>query len=232
MKINKDKKYLVIFESNWADKMDINGFFTASGEYLLDIKKKLKAYKDELSICIGTNEEIEYSDGKELWDCLNIKEITVEQQSVLSELFTTSSGLVTDKEIFEDYIWSLVYEQVPNDDADYANKFKKLTKELTKEHKSSMDEIVKKERDENEHDIHTEYIFEAMNKDNKYEYIYESQNFDELRDAEIAKLSAEERLEMLEQGKKMNRTGEVSFGFSNVLDSAIEQIEQYGEDEE
>ena len=59
MKIDKTKNYLVIYDDNWADEMDISGFFTIDGDSLADAKNqfvhtktKLKFVLEQMKNCI------------------------------------------------------------------------------------------------------------------------------------------------------------------------------------
>jgi len=61
---------LVKWEDNWADEMDVSGFRIYEKPIWDNMQSKLTAYKDEFTICIGTNEEIDYSNGKDLLKCM------------------------------------------------------------------------------------------------------------------------------------------------------------------
>jgi hypothetical protein len=235
MKIEKSKKYLVIYNDNWADEMDISGFFTCHGEYLLDVKKKLYAHKEEVEIFIGTNEEVTFSNGKDLWKRLEIKEISESESAVLSKLFSNEDEY-KDKDHFDNYIYELThnsFEPMPEYSAseysaqsEYAEKLKdwaknrdKIIEKLGKENKPNFDEIVKSEK------------LKQKIQDDRYtiSQFFESQGIEfdteEDIDAKIESLTDIEKEEILEKSKILNRLNEVEFGFSDIIDQFLENIE-------
>jgi hypothetical protein len=54
---------LVKWDTNWADEMDIAGFAIMERKTWNEYKENLRKKKHPFSICIGTNEEIEYDSG-------------------------------------------------------------------------------------------------------------------------------------------------------------------------
>ena len=174
MKIDKKKNYLVIYEGNWADEMDISGFCTIDGESLADAKKEICAYKNEIEICIGTNEEVYYENGKDFWENLNIKEITTEQSKVLSDLF---NGDDSDDFEDDDFIMEVFYKEMEDNETDF-----------------SYEQLVEK----------------------------------------IKKLTPEERVKLIEEGKQIyaNQNGDVEFGFGDMLSRVLEHISECDDEDE
>jgi hypothetical protein len=76
-------KVIITWDSNWADEMDIAGFSIVSDKEAKDLKKKLNDRQTSFTICVGTNEDIEYSDGSELLGELSFKKISDEDAKVI-----------------------------------------------------------------------------------------------------------------------------------------------------
>jgi hypothetical protein len=82
--INKDWT-LVKFADNWADEIDVAGFMVVSTEELEGWKSKIP--DEEFSVCIGTNEEIEYSDREQFLKKHTFTPLTQEQAQVYFDHF-------------------------------------------------------------------------------------------------------------------------------------------------
>jgi hypothetical protein len=83
---------LVTWSTNWADEMDIEGFKIFKKEDWDKYKAHVALIKHPFDICIGTNEEIDYLNGKQLLSDLTIQHITEAEFDVINKLFGTSFG--------------------------------------------------------------------------------------------------------------------------------------------
>lgn len=92
MKIKKNENYVVVYNDNWADEMDLDGFFTCTGKELKELKKTLLKSKKSANIGIGSNEDIEYSNGKELWNCLTYHKISERENQTIERIFGGTFG--------------------------------------------------------------------------------------------------------------------------------------------
>lgn len=89
---------LIKYEGNWADEMDVRGFYTTTREEWDSYVQKLRKHfetKDTLMYYIGTNEEIEYTSADEVLRDHKVIEITPEQAATLQSLFAGWRGSVT-----------------------------------------------------------------------------------------------------------------------------------------
>ena len=90
--IIEEEHYLVKFEENWADEMDVYSFavFTAK-EYRnwRNAMDRLELAMDTavLTYSFGTNEEQEYEDFKEFVECFSVKPITKAEANTIRDLF-------------------------------------------------------------------------------------------------------------------------------------------------
>lgn len=243
--IQKDKTYLVIFNDNWADEMDIDGFFTCSGEYLLDAKKKLFKHKNSINYGIGTNEDIEYDNGKALWETLDIKEISDDEVAVLYKLFGGNEDETPEERIeriIDDHIYELVEKEIGSfnmpwpdyNKTDYDEKRKEYAKKqdehtklwesaekrLKKENKHKFDEIVAAGLIKEKEQERINMIAEALENEG-FEYEEEKE-----LDDKIQSLSTEEQERLFEKGKKLSRLGDVQFGFCDILDDIDEDDDE------
>jgi hypothetical protein len=236
--IEKGKNYLVIYNDNWADEMDINGFFTCDGEYLLDVKKKLFSYKDEMEIGIGSNEDITFDNGKDLWKRLEIKEISDLELTVLNKLFSEETE-ENDKDIFDNHIYKLTESAIgkfpqknPTEDwKDYSKRLEEWTtlrnntqKKFKKENKNKFDEIVIQEKLEMDKEEEEQLIIQGLN--------LEGFEFDtnEDIDMKIQSLSEAEKESLIAKSKMMNKDGHITFGFADIIDQFIERIDEQEEE--
>lgn len=90
--IAEEECYLVKFEENWADEMDISAFAVFSAKDYRDWRSAMgrleKAMEHAvLTYTFGTNEEQEYEDFKEFVECFDVKPITKEQANTIREAF-------------------------------------------------------------------------------------------------------------------------------------------------
>jgi hypothetical protein len=86
------KQYLVTWDANFADEMDISGFVIMIEDEWNEFKDALSKRKKEFSLSIGTNEDIEYENGEELLDELTPYEITEAEVSFLTKTLGDSYG--------------------------------------------------------------------------------------------------------------------------------------------
>ena len=69
------EQLLIKFEANWADEMDVEGMFVMSSDDWDKYNEVVEKYfeeADEMSYCIGTNEEIEFYSAEEVLDCYTV----------------------------------------------------------------------------------------------------------------------------------------------------------------
>lgn len=85
---------LVIFNDNWADEMDIDGFVLMKDEEWKDSRKKISNCKKKISVSFGSNEWNEYGDGKHLLSKIKAKTITEEEAIVIKKFFGKEYGQV------------------------------------------------------------------------------------------------------------------------------------------
>jgi len=93
---------LLIWNSNWSDEMDIDGWVTMDSEDWKSYKKLLKNREEGFTFYVGTNEEMEYENGKELLDEITAKKISDEEAKVLNKLFDGAFGFTCFTEVGED----------------------------------------------------------------------------------------------------------------------------------
>lgn len=82
------KYFLVTFDDNWADEMDIEGFAVATEDQLELFKRDLMAANYPTEIYIGSNQSIGYNDFDDYWACVDHEEITLEEYNLISKLFS------------------------------------------------------------------------------------------------------------------------------------------------
>ena len=83
---------LLQWDSNWADEMDIYGFSLMEKADWVEYKKYLHDLKGGFTFYIGTNEEIEYSNGRELLNEITVTEITDKEAATVEKLFGGEGG--------------------------------------------------------------------------------------------------------------------------------------------
>lgn len=88
-------KVLVEWNTNWADEMDIQGFCLLEVETIEDLKEQIRNHpynKSKMEICIGTNEEIYYSDVSEFMQDLSFEHLSENEYEVVNKLFGKEWG--------------------------------------------------------------------------------------------------------------------------------------------
>ncbi len=89
------KYYLLIWKSNWADEMDVGGYkVLTENKYKVfdDNSKKIEKIRRSFSIGVGTNEDIDYRNPRELLNEITVKEISEDYYKMLQNLGLTSFG--------------------------------------------------------------------------------------------------------------------------------------------
>jgi len=136
--IDVDKNYLATFSGNYADEFDMSEFMTMKGDEVISIIEVLKTYDDEISICFGTNEELQFEDGDDLLSQISIREITNTEAEVLNRLLGGGFG---DAGVF-DFI-SEMGSEIDEDDEDdegvsYAQRYEELKQKNIKDIKDKL----------------------------------------------------------------------------------------------
>ena len=85
-------KVLIKWEDNWADEMDIVGFQIMEDKEWKAMKAALEDVENEFTVCIGTNEEIDYKNGQALLDTLTVKKLSTEEYKTIKRLFGEEFG--------------------------------------------------------------------------------------------------------------------------------------------
>ncbi len=109
---------LVKFKDNWADEMDIEGFFITTRE---DWEKRVATLKDNfpygLTYTIGTNEEIEYCSPDAILNHYKVIDLCADEYSCLTNLFKNNHGFGFAGPLAEidDYVDALEEEEEKED---------------------------------------------------------------------------------------------------------------------
>lgn len=85
-------KVLVKWKTNWADEMDVDGFVIMTDNEAKNLRENLSELKDSFDICVGTNEYIDYNDGKELLREIEFIPVNDQEVSMIAKLFGSSYG--------------------------------------------------------------------------------------------------------------------------------------------
>lgn len=90
---------LVKWNDNWADEMDLNGFKLMSNEeydtYIGGWKKAFE-YKGSYTMCVGTNEDIEYESFEELVRTFDVSALTNGEYKTIEDHFGIEYGFFPD----------------------------------------------------------------------------------------------------------------------------------------
>lgn len=78
---------LVKFEDNWADEMDVHGFKIYEIEEWTELKVKIAKLNRKMEFCIGTNEELEFKNGKAILKSMTEYKITENEKKFLENIF-------------------------------------------------------------------------------------------------------------------------------------------------
>ena len=86
------EQVLVKWSDNWADEMNIEGFNIFTKTEWNEFKTKLKNAKKEFTIGVGSNEDINYKDGRKLLSNLSAKEITEDESKIIKKFLGNNWG--------------------------------------------------------------------------------------------------------------------------------------------
>jgi len=86
------KKVLVLFNDDWADEMDMNGFSIMREDQWNWHVSALKASVYPIEHYFGTNESNEYNSAEEIIRCYTVKAITDEEAEVIKRLISNDYG--------------------------------------------------------------------------------------------------------------------------------------------
>jgi hypothetical protein len=87
-----NNKVLVQWYSNWADEMDVEGFQILTDREWEVARKNILSHTDEFTICIGTNEEIDYDNGQALMEDLTVTPISYQEAGIIEKFFGDYGG--------------------------------------------------------------------------------------------------------------------------------------------
>lgn len=91
--------YLIKYEDNWADEMDIDGACVLTeGEYkaFTDVVVNFDNFDGYIDFVVGTNQSVEYYSRAEVEQAFTVREITEDEYKVLSELGLDDIGFARD----------------------------------------------------------------------------------------------------------------------------------------
>ena len=103
-------KVLVTYNGNWADEMDISAIHIFDKADWDKVVAFAKSYKSEISVCIGTNEEVEFDNGNDWLRNMEAKSISDNDAKVIEKHIGDSFGF--DRVIYQ------VSDLCLNDDED------------------------------------------------------------------------------------------------------------------
>ena len=92
----EEEHYLVKFEENWADEMDVYSFAVFTAKQYRNWRALLERMKKASEYCVfsysfGTNEEQDYDEFEEFERCFTAKPITKAQADTIRDLFGTDT---------------------------------------------------------------------------------------------------------------------------------------------
>ena len=85
-------KVLVTYNGNWADEMNISAISIFDKSQWDKIKNFANGYKNGISVCIGTNEEVEFTDGNDWLSNMEVKAITDKDAKIIEKYIGESFG--------------------------------------------------------------------------------------------------------------------------------------------
>lgn len=97
-----EKKFLVKFEDNWADEMDINSHLVMSESEVEAYKKLVRESEYPFELFVGTNQNIDYDSAEEFLACLTFIEVSEEDVLVLEKLDLLEVGDFPTEDYFEE----------------------------------------------------------------------------------------------------------------------------------
>ncbi len=84
---------LVQLNDNWADEMDLDGFQIMDEEKWKISEERLRRSENYIEIYVGTNEEIDYRNGKDFLKSLTIISISDDQFDFIKKTFGKTWGI-------------------------------------------------------------------------------------------------------------------------------------------
>lgn len=114
-------KVIVKWDSNWDDEMDISGFTIISEEEAIALKTRLKERKTGFEICVGTNEDIDYSSGADLLDELTFTKISDDEARIIEKRIGDEYGFTHFMSAIEDWEDEEEYDGFELGDNDYVD---------------------------------------------------------------------------------------------------------------
>lgn len=93
------EKVLLIWNSNWADEMDISGFYIMEKRDWENYKSFLRDKTESFSIYVGTNQELQYDNGSRLLDEIESQEISELYAGYLNKNFEDGFGFLNFLEV-------------------------------------------------------------------------------------------------------------------------------------
>jgi len=88
-------KLLIIFNGDWADEMDVDGFMIVSKECWKYKQLEWEHTSFPQELYIGTNESMEYENMEEYLRNFKVKDISDEEEKVIRTLFGLKSKFST-----------------------------------------------------------------------------------------------------------------------------------------
>ena len=85
---------LIKWQGNWADEMDVCGFVVMPKQEADSYKQYLESREDEITLSVGSNEDIEYPNGKKLLKELKFSNLTNDEFEVFKKHFNGSDTFV------------------------------------------------------------------------------------------------------------------------------------------
>lgn len=80
-------QFLIKFSANWADEMDLNGWDLYTRLEWDNVETAILGHKYPVTVSVGSNEEIEFENAKQLLDSYTVEQISDEDAAVLIRLF-------------------------------------------------------------------------------------------------------------------------------------------------
>lgn len=86
------QKVLIKWESNWADEMDICGFYISTQSEYDEWATQMSKRDNSFEFYIGSNEDMHYRKGQDLVDEMTVRPIDDIEEAVLINLFGQEFG--------------------------------------------------------------------------------------------------------------------------------------------
>lgn len=85
-------RVLVTYNGNWADEMDISAIQIFDKADWDKVVAFAKTYTSDITVCIGTNEEVEFDNGKDWLKKMHVKPISDNDAEVIEKYIGDSFG--------------------------------------------------------------------------------------------------------------------------------------------